>query len=421
MSEKRDIAGLWWLPTNPDERWVGTLTLECDKSPRLTVTVPKSAFQFLDQETLLPVIHGHDQHGKPITLLFPGCHRTHVGMALSQMEFTAGYAILGIQLSDHTTFQINSLSLRMQHLLEWGGITGFSQDRQVIQKAINIRYELPSDQSFTIDSDLTIKLQPTSSFNNGWNEKNIREDLCVTFLSKKGLGLSQCKELITGIRHLLHFAILKRVYPLQITARKDGYGLTHNEQFFPDDLEMWNSIIRQRVESEFFPDRWVFQLKDVQADFGKFITNWLEYVKKFEEALDCYSATIYHRLPDSIEHLCLTQAFDAYHGIKFASHKEQDFMEKLQELAEANKTHLHGLVDDVSEFAKTVIDNRNYYTHHNPKWKKDGRVLSGGKLLRLNEKLRLLFQVCVLTDIGIPADRFVRLRRQLATHIVDYI
>jgi Apea-like HEPN len=179
-------------------------------------------------------------------------------------------------------------------------------------------------------------------------------------------------------------------------------------------------MVREPVESEFLPDRWLFQFQDVKSHFGKFIGRWLEYVKKYEESLECYFGTIYHRLPHSIEHLCLTQAFEAYHGIKFESHKERCFEDKIQELAEANKSQLKGLVDDVSEFAKTVLENRNYYTHHNPKWKENGRVVSGAKLHRLDEKLRLLFQMCVLSDMGIPSDRFNRLRRQLATHIIEY-
>src|ERR1017187_5340589 len=66
MSEKREILGQWWLPTQPDEKWVGTLTLEPGKSPRLTVTIPKGFFQLPAQHTS-PVLHGHDKHGKPIT------------------------------------------------------------------------------------------------------------------------------------------------------------------------------------------------------------------------------------------------------------------------------------------------------------------------------------------------------------------
>jgi hypothetical protein len=68
-----------------------------------------------------------------------------------------------------------------------------------------------------------------------------------------------------------------------------------------------------------------------------------------------------------------------------------------------------------------VLCTRNHYTHHNPKWKATGKVAERAELVRLNEKLRLLFQMCVLTDLQIPDDRFPRLRRQLATEIIDYI
>jgi hypothetical protein len=79
------------------------------------------------------------------------------------------------------------------------------------------------------------------------------------------------------------------------------------------------------------------------------------------------------------------------------------------------------LVPNIASFAEQVRDNRNYYTHHDPAIKQRGRVVSGARLFRLNEKLRLLFQMCVLTEMKIPADRFLRLRRQLATYIIDYI
>ena len=40
---------------------------------------------------------------------------------------------------------------------------------------------------------------------------------------------------------------------------------------------------------------------------------------------------------------------------------------------------------------------------------------------RMNERLKLLFQMCVLSDLHISEDRFVRLRSQIATQIIDYI
>jgi hypothetical protein len=50
-----------------------------------------------------------------------------------------------------------------------------------------------------------------------------------------------------------------------------------------------------------------------------------------------------------------------------------------------------------------------------------GNVAERADLIRLNEKLRLIFQMCVLTDLGIPAARFNRLRRQLASEIIEYL
>ena len=99
----------------------------------------------------------------------------------------------------------------------------------------------------------------------------------------------------------------------------------------------------------------------------------------------------------------------------------QRFASRILALAQQFLPYLTGLVSDAAAFAEDVKDNRNYYTHHDPTIKQGGRVLSGAKLLRLNEKLRLIFQMCILTELDIPADRFSILRRQLASDIIDYI
>lgn len=411
---------MWWLPSDPEDRWAGSLELGPAKGPRLTVTVQK-AYHSLLAGDLPPALYGHDEHGKPITLLFPGRPQSQGAAAITKFNLGCGYVVLGIHVPNRDAFNVNSLTLQLQHLYEWGGISGFPHDEQSTLETIHVRYSQPKEQSFPIDSDLTLELQSPFSFQNGWSEKHLRESLAVTFSSKQGLDFKKCLDLVNALRGLLHFAVLEPVYPLQISATKSDYGTRFDGNFFPHDIAVWNSIIREPVEPETFPERWIFQFKDVQKDFGRFFADWLSYTEKYEEALGCYFTTIYHPLPFSVEHLCLTQAVEAYHGIKFLSHKKHDFKLKVQELAESNKQHLSGLIGNVEEFATTVVENRNHYTHHNPIWKQKGRVVAGSNLHRLNEKLRLIFQMCVLADIGIPAERFVRLRRQLATTIVDYM
>lgn len=411
---EREILGQWWQAATPNEKWLGTLTLKANKSPRLHVTVPKGFFN-LPKWQDSPVLHGEDKHGEPVTLLFPGPPSTRGSTALSEMVFTPGYAVLGIQLPTPEDFKIHALTLGIQHLHEWCGISGLVDEPSTINN-FHVRYNRPPDQSFVINADLTLEIRACSFGHHGFNERLIREDTCIGIQSQAGLNITQCKEILTAIRHLLHFAVLKPVYPLWIKAEKNGHGYTANGRFISHEIELWSSIIRERVESEFQPERWVFRFSDVQPRFALFFADWLKFCAAFDEAIKCYSTTVYHRLPDSVEHLCLTQALEAYHGNKFGKHS---FIDRIRALCQQFLPHLTGLIPDAAGFAEQVRDNRNYYTHHDPAIKHRGRVLSGANLLRLNEKLRLLFQMCVLSEMGIPPDRFQRLRRQLATYIID--
>lgn len=393
MSEKRDIAGFWWLPTNPDERWAGTLTLEQDQSPKLVIAVQKSAFESFGQKlSAPPIILGCDQNGSPISLFAPGWPRTRGGMASSQIEYSANYAILNLEVSRQDDFKVNTFTLRMQHLQGWFGATGFlSAEPNSPEVDLCIHYKNPKDEAFPIGKDISVEFRPGYTLHNGFNEKKLQENISVTFVSKDGMNLLQCKEFLNDFRLLLHFATLREIYPLEIKAKKDGHGFTHGGEFFYQDIEIWNSIIKEEVSANWHPNEWIFKFTDVRQKFSDFFSSWIKLTSDYEEALGSYCATVYHKLPTTIEHLCLTQALEAYHGVKFASHEQRGFREKIQALAEKHKEHLKGLVDDVPEFAKEVRDNRDYYTHHNPQKLETGKVVSGAKLILLNEKIKLIF------------------------------
>ena len=221
MSEERDIAGLWWLSTKPDERWTGTLTLKPDKAPKLIVDVPKSAFETIGQKLAAsPTIHGCDQSGSPITLFTPGWPKTQGGAALSKTTYSAHWALLGVELQNQDDFLVNELTFRIQHLLNWVGLTGFLKTETRVANGLSVNYELPEDESFVIDDELSVKFCPGYSFNDGLHIKKLEEEIGVTFVSKNGINLSMLKRFLHAFRSLLHFATLKRVYPLEIKVKK---------------------------------------------------------------------------------------------------------------------------------------------------------------------------------------------------------
>jgi hypothetical protein len=192
------------------------------------------------------------------------------------------------------------------------------------------------------------------------------------------------------------------------------------DRWIDQDIEVWSSFLREAESEPPIPEWWIFRFEDVRQDFADFVRKWMDYTETFAEALGCYSSTIYDPLTAELAHLSLTQALEAYHGIRFSSHHKHEFQAKIEELGDMHTASLRGLIDDVGGFAERVLCTRNHYTHHNPKWLATGKVAKRGELFRMNEKLKLLFQMCVLSDLGIPADRFNRLRRQLATEIIDY-
>lgn len=412
MNGKRHIAGIWWLPNNPSERWIGTLELAPDQSPELKFTVETSSS--LRSAQFLEVMHGRDQHGHPITLLILSPGDARYSGNLSEISFSAGYAILGIELAKREDFRVHSLKLHMQYLFGWLGRSGFESKRERKKEGVTINYIFPELLTYTLDQERSVKIissldtHDEAGYETG-REQRFLEDACLQFQSGQGFSFEESQELVNAIRHLLHFATLEPVYPTAIKCRAHGHG----------EIEFYSGLIQEHKKSRSIDDRSLFQFSDIQADFGGFLEKWLIFLKKFDEAMGCYFTIIYHRLPDVVELICLTQALAAFHGIINQSPGGYGLKNQIYELAQKHSASVPGLFDDVCEFAKTVAITRHYNAHFNPEDLAKG-VVSGTSLDRLNEKLKILFQMCVLSEMGIPPERFPRLRSQLATHIVEY-
>ena len=420
MSGNREIKGFWWVPEHSESRWFGTLTLEPDQSPKLELIIERQGWTDPIPPQPGRVIHGVNEHGKPVTLLFLGKPSEQLNGVILRRTFLAGHALIGTHLPTADCFAAQSIWFKTHCLYSWLNRSGFDRGTTRTARSLSIRYDQPDDEWFSVSSDLELGIHTTYTTNSGFQEERIREDAAVTFRSKSDLSFARCRKLIGRMRALLHFASLEPVYPVCIAAQ---LRQTRGEQA-PDStfqsVEVWNGGLRRAEEAFRQPEQWTFRYEDVRGDFGGFIRQWLEFTDKYEEALGSYACTVYHPLTWELQHLSLTQALDAYHGVKFNSHHEQDFRAKLEALIKLHSLALNGLIDDETDFADRVICTRNYYTHHNPKWLMKGKVAKDIELFRMNEKLRLLFQACVLADLNIPADRFHRLRRQLATEIVSY-
>ena len=158
---------------------------------------------------------------------------------------------------------------------------------------------------FPLNGDLTLELGIASHVSNRTQIQSVDEDTWVSFKSQSGLSLQRCRDLMVAFRHLLHFASLEPVYPTLMQALINDYGLKSGERFFPHEIEIWSTIFHEPKTLDAIPGNWLFRFEDIKDRLPDFMSYWLDYVEKYREALDCYSSTVYHRLPDSMIHLAL--------------------------------------------------------------------------------------------------------------------
>jgi hypothetical protein len=416
----RTIEGIWWLPEKPEERWVGLLRIEEGIAPTLSLTIPKDRlFVTLETRARPNAIFGYEASGTPFSLFHPSQIQMHSANALTKVTYSIGHVARGLEIADQNEVKTSNLVLRLQYLYEWAGQTGFIPNRETGSDLV-IRHRLPEKMTFRIDDDLEIQITHSCGLSHSFQHREISEDTEIRFISKNGLSLAERRHLRSAVRGLLHFASLRKVYPIE----ERGTLLPQNDTSPGDtnciSVDFYSSLLRRPIEEHISDHEWIFRLSDLQHEFGHFFANWSSLLDRYEEALSSYFSTIYHALPPVLAHLSLTQALEGFHGVKFQSHKTQDFQEKIKSLTGMFTPFLGGLIPSITDFADVVRDNRNFYTHHNPKWLTANRVVRDSDLFRLNEKLKLVFQMCVLTELGIPADRFSRLRLQLADAVIDY-
>jgi len=262
------------------------------------------------------ILHGCDQHGNPLALLFPCENRSTVGSALTVLHYSGGAALLGLELATLDEFRVNCLTLDLQHLYEWAEVSGFSRKPEDATEGVWVRHQQPELQSFPVQADLTVEIGATFHMHNGLGEKTVAENTVIQFKSPTGFDYQSCRSLVNAVRGLLHFALPRPIYPLSVECKKEGYGQTLGDTFIPTEIEIWWGINRGPAPPEpLF--MWTYRLPDVKSRFGQFIWDWLQFDKRYEEALGCYFTTVYHPLPSEVMNICLAQALEAFHAGRF--------------------------------------------------------------------------------------------------------
>ncbi len=420
--EKREekFLGLWWQPENPSQQWFGKARWKTSKSPKLTLHY-KSQDAASPPSGNVESLLGLDRNGTALSLLRVGQHLESTAGLLSRKVYGGGHILKGIHVTRLEDMRINKVNVWLQYLGAWLGEEGFTDAMQ--DQTSRIEYRRPEDRRYQISPNVTLKLCHSSRSSTQSRQRRLTYDIFFSVEKKKPLNFKRAFHWIDDLRSLLHFARLRRVKPTKITFEDFDFRLELGRKSYPKEVELFSGAIAEPIEKDPLFFDFVFTFNDVKDRFAEFCGKWFRFNVEQREAIGCYMTTVYVSLTDEVRLICLTQALEAFHQIRFrpaAKSENAHFINRVKELCRRHDQRMTVLVGEIDAFGITVRDSRHYYTHHDPSTRQKGNVLSGSKLTLLTYHLQYLFRLCVLAEFGLDGDPHSMLRRQVPGRITEF-
>ena len=467
LSEPIETKGMFWLPEQPDAKLPGTLKIS--KSGEITVEltgemghllVTPSSFEVSARPSLEETasdprrIMGILQRGGPVTL--DRCLRRYSRFPLpghmSTSTFSAELAFVGDEHGEGQDTLFSEFSFSIEGLDAWLSISGIEIERDTENRGFLIRAHVPDDITLTLPDDTEMKFQlgvtiPVTSMDS--TKVKVQQLVSVLITRREPQPIEYFSSLALKLCNFLTLALDQTVSVQTMTGHLDR-----------KIREERNHRKLVKIYGQFAPwpentpeIHWydaLFRYPHVANRLDEMMGKWFENYEKFESALQLYFTL--RTQPSQIletKILWLCQALETFHRRsctetemsveEFASLRESlmqncppnkrqwlsgrlrnelSFRNRVRRLIEPVE-RWYGNEGKREDFVKVVCDTRNYLTHYD-KANTRNRATGSAEMFELYEKLEALFQLHLLSLIGIDdpsIDSIIqenrRLRRRL--------
>jgi len=452
MTEEFEYTGKWRLPDNPDKKVHGTLKITPGEGAVLDLigsfvplpdSLPNSDF-FRNSHT----IFGFSSNGKKLSLF--NCFLTQLPLhfpGFPVSSFFVDTVLVGAYFQKIEDVKLKSISVYYSHLDEWVGISGFelgNLNQYTSRKELVVKYKKPRSIETNING-LKIKIGNDFSF------KTLSAPLKEIIMKERAfiaIEPSESKffeeyttDILYHIRNFLSLGVMEPVYPLTIVGSTEedvdvGGDRDSKVEIFSDLRNIPKTI------KELHPFDMLFTYVDISDRFEVLLKNWFEKASLLEPIYDLYFGTLYNpHLYLEFQFLSLIQAIESLHRRVYGGaympkedyseiyenlftaipesldndHKESlksrlkygyefSLRKRLRELLNKYKENFKDFVDITNNntFISKVVDTRNYLTHHDKELKE--RAVEGEELYTITQKLKILLEICLLTELGFTSE-----------------
>ena len=343
IKEEIKKSGYFWLPSTPNKKAPGTLSISDGGHIELEVIEWfGDGVEVSFNADLKPIerIVGRIEEDEPVIL--DGCFYKELpslrflplssllsltGSAMKSL-IHVGRAFIGVQ-DDGEIPLFNTLTFSVEGIDEWVGISDFSFETHFEESTATISYQRPEDISINLGDDmrLLIRFHWTPPEYPLIKEGKISQKTYFQLVSKEERELKEFTSVAHKITRFLCFAIDKTVSLDGMEAKDLSEGQTRRG---PVNI-YYPSPSYSEDEPKIDRHDMLFGFGKIQSDAQKKIKNWIGTYEETYPAFDLYFSAqrVEQRYLDE-KFLTLTRGLEAYHKRKFNDESRRPLKQRIK-------------------------------------------------------------------------------------------
>ncbi len=445
MNQKIEIEGRWWISGLESPAHYGVLTYEPSMGLSLSVKIPQEggaaeALEILAGKgfNIQQTIFGRDKDNHPISLY--GCTVANFNSSggLRTYLISVMVCLNGRAIGSWDEVAFDHLNAEFSLFHNWMGVSNIE-----CQKGPELKVKLADRNKIEIKvaDGVELVVWPTFNYNETSSGVSLREGHGIQFkFSDKIQAKESMLKYAESFRRFLTLLVNRPVYLDMV-------------YFHPDDGEDPRKVTilksnpgAEGADRKLLHPHMLVSYHDIHGQFEVVVSKWFELESSLNDVLNLYFATIF--VPGLYLHqtfLFLAQALEVYHRTspnfvnqvqskaefkarkkrvvdlvpdekewlteKLAHANEKTLAQRLGELIESHKELVARFIDDGKTFSDSIRNTRNHYTHYGTSEEGMGKVSSGIDFIELVDKMRVLLEICIFSDLGIkgePIDRLIQ-------------
>jgi len=424
MYEKFPIEGKWWLPDTPNNAVAGRLEYSEQSGPKLVLlgTLESQSKHGLDLHEY-QIILGRTHEVSEITLM--GCKGTGshgtLGGETAKETYRPTVMFLGKHFTTQNEIQFKEIYADITHLNTWAdfrAITHQYEDNTDIIRATRLPSRNLTDcegYSLRVFASLENSLDDYSS--------KVVQSTSLVCSFKNPTPLIEYWPVLRDFQNLLSILVDQPCFPSEI------YGIP------PNDVRRVTIIRRMafhKPSKALHPLELLLPLDKMGDRATELIRNWLQKASILRPIHNLALGTIYNEsIYAENRFLSITQALESYHrrikggndrplaehqarlttilnaapaehkdwlNLKLSHSNEPHLKKRLESLCAQFPNYSRMINERTPDFLTRVVKTRHYLTHFDENNKKGS--FASSELYFPSEKLRILFWICMLTEIG---------------------